>query len=163
MLKLLAADVADLQIDLLEKAVAHWAKTSAFMPKAADLRHIAKNIAERESEGKKRLDQAARGNERIERERPGFGFRWIQTETECKLIPIDELHKVDGVWRFRPPPLRPTAEQIDDIMDEFKIPSSSTLGMIAGKVRPPLRNPTASDIEQLKRDMGIPPQAEAAE
>lgn len=50
-LALLTRDVAHMHPDILERACLHWVQESKFMPKAAELIHLCRNLADRANTG----------------------------------------------------------------------------------------------------------------
>lgn len=155
-LSALVEDLAYIPLGPLERAIEHWKRTSAFLPKASDLIHLAANFASSQTPTKgKPLDQAGPANAKLDAENPEWGYRWIQSEHGCALHPVSDLvrgRNVDGemVWAFKPPEPRCTPEQAAAIMQEFGI-KSSILEPIAGALRPAARTPTADDYAALAK------------
>jgi len=96
---LLASDVHDIPISLLDMAAREWVRTKSFMPKASELRNLAGD-ARRKAEDPD--DRAAVGrrvaesyNERLAAEPTDKGIRWVYDEKSdtMKLVPLRDLHQ----------------------------------------------------------------------
>lgn len=152
----LIEDLDGIPLVPLEKAIEHWKRTSAFLPKASDLIGLAASFARGEATGnrKKRIDQTTSSNAKIDADNPEWGYRWIQTEETCELMPLNRLvrgRNIDGdmVWAMKPEPPRCTSEQAAAIMKEFNI-NSSILDPIVAALKPAPTIPTADDYARLK-------------
>lgn len=91
-LALLCTDLADSPPHLLERAIKHHALNSPYLPKAADLVKLMQgflNDAKPAAQTGRKLDQAARANERLAMEDPDFPARWqYDAGGALQLVPI---------------------------------------------------------------------------
>lgn len=80
----------------LEKAAAHWVRSSAFLPTAADLIRLVRNFAEGAGAGGKPLDQASRRNAQMDQDSTARqDIRWVYDQNnQLKLVPIAEYEQI---------------------------------------------------------------------
>lgn len=93
MLKLLGEDIATVPAEQAERAADHWIKTSSYMPKAADIHRLARNMATAGEAGQanRLLDQATRRNAEMDAD-PSVrqDIRWVQDGLGLRLVPMSE-------------------------------------------------------------------------
>lgn len=92
---LLASDVADIPPKMLRIAAREWVRTKAFMPKASELRVLAREALPAQTNQQAGATLAAKYNAAIEADpqRARHGLRWVyEPRTDhLKLVPLSEL------------------------------------------------------------------------
>ena len=99
-LAMLATDLHDLPVDLLERAIGDWSIKSPFMPKAFDLVQLAKSYLAKAQPQQREVptdweDIARRRNERMNADPEGRrGVRWVANATGATLE-LDPTYRTD--------------------------------------------------------------------
>lgn len=88
-------DLSDMPPARLEKAAAHWVRSSAFLPTAADLIRLVRNFVENGEGGGKRLDVASIRNAQMDQDSQARqDIRWVDDGLGLRLVPIAEYRNI---------------------------------------------------------------------